>query len=449
MPAIWNIGNVNQLDNKKISSKLTFEEGETFKGMVVGKGCEDDEGSVIVRLTNGWQFPAELLEDFNVEGQHLVQFKVDGFEDGKVKLKIINDLSNISEGVDEDVVKDFIEKEGMNVSDKDILKAMVKFNIPLTKENIELVKTMINFNSKVKSKEGVEDFINKYIAGKNIEPSSTEALEIKNSLTEFFSVFKNMSKDEILLFLENGIDINTENIESYNALFKGDTTLKEYFDSVSNELSKLGFEGDKNLNLQESQMKGVNENEAFQNKQSIKYSQAQSAGLRVYDDTTANKSKVSLLNLLRTITGNENNVVKDTIKNILLENKNEFKGLELNNIFNKLDNMTEDEVKNMFNNFAYGNALSKESVETVLEQIIGKNISLSNSDYESIKSLLDFEDSESTNLKGNEQSSNLKNTNINNEELLKNSNLSVKDLDSKVSKEAAKTLENVKLTSTS
>ena len=36
----------------------------------------------------------------------------------------------------------------------------------------------------------------------------------------FFNKYNTMSKEDILLFLENDIDINGENIDSYNKLFK-------------------------------------------------------------------------------------------------------------------------------------------------------------------------------------------------------------------------------------
>lgn len=449
MPAIWNIGNINQFNNKKLSSKLTFEEGEIFKGTVVGKDSEDDEGSVVVKLTNGWQFPAELLENFSLEEQRLVQFKVDSFENGKVKLKIIDDLKSSNEEVDEDVINNFIQKEGLSESDTDMLKAMIKFNIPLTKENIEQVKTMFNFSEKAKTKEGVEDFINKYIAGKNINPSSEEAANIKQALTEFFDAFKNMSDDEILLFFENGIDINKENIDSYNTLFKSDITLKEYFDNVAKDLEKLNLQDNKEFTLEESSVKDIetNKNETLEGKQAIKYSQMQSAGLRIYDDSSTSKSKVSLLNILRTITGNENNVLKDTVKNILLENKSEFQGLELNNLFAKLDNMPEEEVKNIFNNYLDNNTFTKESLEKALGDIIGKNIKISNNEYQEMKNILEFKDSEGTNQKTNNQESNLRDISVKNYETLKNNDPSMKDINLKVSKEASKVLENTKLIS--
>ena len=38
MPAIWNVNKGYEVNNKKVSSKLTFEVGEKFNGRIVDKG---------------------------------------------------------------------------------------------------------------------------------------------------------------------------------------------------------------------------------------------------------------------------------------------------------------------------------------------------------------------------------------------------------------------------
>lgn len=439
MPAIWNIGKSNEYSNKKICSKLTFEEGETFKGMVVGKSSDSD--SVIVRLMDGWQFPAELLEDSNLEGQQLVQFKVEGFEDGKLKLKVVNDLKDINESVDEDIVKDFIQKKGMSKEDLSILKAMVKFNLPLTKENIEFVKSVFDFNNRVNIQDAIEDFISKYIAGKGIDSQSADALVIKNTLTDFFNAFKTMTKDDILLFLENNIDINQENIESYNKLFKSDVNLNEYFENV--------YKNFQELNLDKNNFSGISHkvhniteeidpkiiednNKNIDISKTIKYTQNQNAGLRIYDESTSSKSRVSLLNLLKTITGNEDNLTKDAVKDILIENKNIFKGLELNDAFNKLDNMSEDEVKNILKNYIDKNGVTKEAIIDTIKELFGKEVKLSDGEAAKFEDILNFKSNDSQSLKNNDNIvKNNDNTILKNETSVKENGEIIKDILSK------------------
>ena len=45
MPAIWNVNNSYNVNNKKYSSKLTFEVGEKFSGKIISKG-EGNEATV-------------------------------------------------------------------------------------------------------------------------------------------------------------------------------------------------------------------------------------------------------------------------------------------------------------------------------------------------------------------------------------------------------------------
>ncbi len=404
MPAIWNVGNTHGYNDKKISSKLTFEEGETFKGRVVAQG---DGESVVVKLTDGWQFPADLLEDSlgsAAKGQQLVQFKVEGFKDGKIKLKIINDLQEIKETVDDDVVKDFINKEGLSKEDFAILKAMIKFNIPLSKENIEFVKSVFNFSQKLENQSEIDDFINNYISGKGISPQSKEAVQIRDTLNEFFKAFKTMNQNDILLFLENDIDINTENIESYNKLFKSDITLNEYFDNVAKNFEELHLNKTgilNNVEVEENVGKEINPKNIEDN-ESIKYSQKQNMGLKVYDENTSSKSRVSLLNLLKTMTGTEITLARDVVKNILIENKSIFKGAELNEAFNKLDNISEEEIKNIFKEAVEDKGMTKEALNSTLNQLFGKEIKLSDNEVAKFKEILDFKMANAENTENTE-----------------------------------------------
>lgn len=404
MPAIWNVGNTHGYNDKKISSKLTFEEGETFKGRVVAQG---DGESVVVKLTDGWQFPADLLEDSlgsAAKGQQLVQFKVEGFKDGKIKLKIINDLQETKETVDDDVVKDFINKEGLSKEDFAILKAMIKFNIPLSKENIEFVKSVFNFSQKLENQSEIDDFINNYISGKGISPQSQEAVQIRDTLNEFFKAFKTMNQNDILLFLENDIDINTENIESYNKLFKSDITLNEYFDNVAKNFEELHLNKTgilNNVEVEENVGKEINPKNIEDN-ESIKYSQKQNMGLKVYDENTSSKSRVSLLNLLKTMTGTEITLAKDVVKNILIENKSIFKGAELNEAFNKLDNISEEEIKNIFKEAVEDKGMTKEALNSTLNQLFGKEIKLSDNEVAKFKEILDFKMANAENAENTE-----------------------------------------------
>ncbi|WP_242845991.1 hypothetical protein [Clostridium novyi] len=64
---------------------------------------------------------------------------------------------------------------------------MIKYNMPLTKENISKMKTLIDFQSKINENPNEEEqFIEKYLNNKNISLNSEEGQDIKNILKGVF-----------------------------------------------------------------------------------------------------------------------------------------------------------------------------------------------------------------------------------------------------------------------
>ncbi|MBS2905217.1 hypothetical protein KFV96_29305, partial [Klebsiella pneumoniae] len=94
------------------SSKLTFEVGEKFTGRIVDKG---DGKDVTIKLSDGWQFIAELDGKVNLDDIKLVKFQVDGFENGKLKLKLVKgDTSNNNVDEGDENFQEVVEKEGLS-----------------------------------------------------------------------------------------------------------------------------------------------------------------------------------------------------------------------------------------------------------------------------------------------------------------------------------------------
>ncbi|MDU3352103.1 MAG: hypothetical protein E7E72_18610, partial [Clostridium sp.] len=81
---------------------------------------------------------------------------------------------------------------------------MLKFDIPLTKENIREIKGLIQFLDKIQANpKEIDEFISKYLMGKGIPQNSEEGIKINNVLKEFLGEFKTLSYEDILLFIEN------------------------------------------------------------------------------------------------------------------------------------------------------------------------------------------------------------------------------------------------------
>ncbi|MBD7910237.1 flagellar hook-length control protein FliK [Clostridium cibarium] len=388
MPAIWNVGTLNQANEKKVSSKLTFEVGESFKGRIVSEG---DGNEVVVKLTDGWQFSAELTgENISKDGR-MVQFEVEGFEDGKLKLKIVEGQQGKEKTSSGDIVDDFLNKEGISKSDSDILKAMVKHNIPLTKENISFVKSVLTFSGKISNNSNeIEQFINKFISGRGIDLESVEGQNIKSTLNNFFDSFKTMGEKDILLFLENDIEFTKENIDSYNKLFKEDGNMKEFFEKISKELEKMDLPKGNldDINLEENINSKSIESE---NEQSVL---SKNIASKIYDANVPTKEKLSILSLIKSISGNEMELVKDSFKDIIKETKNNFNSSEVKGMLVKLESMTDEDIMNSIKKTIANEGITKDSIDKVVSNILGKEVHLSESSSEKLMDIINLKLSE-------------------------------------------------------
>ena len=383
MPAIWNVGNYNSINDKKISSKLTFKVGESFKGQIVSKG---DGNSIIIKLTDGWEFPAELLGEITSDVEGLLQFKVEGFKDGKLEIKILEQTVEQNAAKGEEAVGEFVRQEGLSLDDKEILNAMIKHKIPLTKENISFVKSVINFNEKINTNpQEADKFIENFLLSKGIDYKSIEGQQIKNTLIDFFNKFKDMNTKDIFIFLENGIDFNEENIDSYNKLFKQDINFKEYFNSIFKELKDLNLPEIKDANIESE----VTPKTVEENKSNKAQTFRQNMATKIYDDNSNVKAKVSVTSLLKSLAMEDGETIKNNIKDVLISNKDNFNGSEFRAAFSKLDSLSEQELINVLRN-----AINKESSDNVenelrktISNLVGKEISLSKEDA---NKLVDF-----------------------------------------------------------
>ncbi|MEO2508206.1 flagellar hook-length control protein FliK [Clostridium paraputrificum] len=396
MPAIWNVNNSYNVNNKKYSSKLTFEVGEKFSGKIISKG---EGNEVTVKLADGWQFSATI--DGNIESEENVplQLQVEGYEDGKLKLKIVkkevesNNLAN-------DSLSEVIDKEGLGKDDIDILKKMVKHNIPLTRENITFVKSLLQFNTKINMDNNeIDNFILKYIDSKGISGESEQGKQIINTLKEFFVNFKNLKPEEILFFLENNIELTSENIESFNKLFSSNgNTVKEFFDNIKNDFAGIEVEmkelednisnskiGEKHLDNSLKALGGEI------NKDKLGYNSLVS---KLYDSNDMSKAKVSMLAVLKSMTGGDDNLLREPIKDILIGKKEQFTTNEYNTALGKINNLSDEEFINIVKDVSKKNGelkeISKDTVNIVLRSLFGKDIEVGEAELRKIQDVIEY-----------------------------------------------------------
>ena len=339
MPGIWNINNGYNMNTRKVSSKLTFEVGERFTGRIIDKG---DGKDVTIKLADGWQFIAEVDGKVNLDDIKLVKFQVEGFENGKLKLKVVQDGNSKDDVEDGDEnFQEVVEKEGLSKEDVELLKKMVKHNFSLSKENINEIKTLLQFREKINSdSDELNAFIEKYIVSKGVELDSEQGKTMKEILTKFISEFKNMSEDDILIFLENNIDMTKENIESFNKLFKGDSSIEKIILSIKEKLD----ESDVKLNSKDIVINNINKQESVQEKKDNNIVN-NAVFSKVYAEHDPSNNKINVLDILKTLAGENTGETENTkIQNETILDKSILEKLSDKDIANTIKDVVGDKL---------------------------------------------------------------------------------------------------------
>lgn len=439
MPGVFNVGNSYNTNNKRISSKLTFDSGEKFSGKIIKK---DDKNEVTIKLIDGWEFSAQIDGDIEGLENGLQRFQVEGFVDGKLKLKVI--AKNIKgDELAQGEFNDIISSSGLSKEDVVLLKSMLKFDIPLTKENIREIKGLIQFLDKIQANpKEIDEFISKYLMGKGIPQNSEEGIKINNVLKEFLGEFKTLSYEDILLFIENDMEFNKENIKGYNNLFKGKENLIKVLDNISNSIPELNDFSKKNMlenNLKQS-IKGLDtstiipksidvDGQNIEEQRISKISQyinGQETSINnklandVYQKSDTGNSKVSILSLLKSISGKSEDLLNTSLKEILTNRRMEFTSSEFDRVFNLINTMKPEELINKlketiseFNEIGAENIVddfsdylnktnnetlgvkealdfSKGQLEKVLSSVMGKGITLTEEEFLKLKDVINL-----------------------------------------------------------
>lgn len=458
MPGVFNVGNNYNINNKRISSKLTFDTGEKFSGKIIKK---EGSNEATIRLIDGWEFSAEIDGDIDSLDKGLQRFQVEGFEGGKLKLKLIGKNVN-GEEASQSELKEILSKLGLKKEDIQLVKSMIKFEIPLTKENIREVKGLIQFLDKIQEDpKEIEEFVNKYLIGKGISESSEEGIKINNILKEFLSEFKTLSKEDILLFFENDIEFTKENIKGYNDIFKGKENISKLLDDISSSLSKskeeiltnevmsnsvkekitqevseenLNFKMDGNIKKSEVQ---EDLDEALTPKLDVQENNEKESNTNnklandVYQKRDILSSKVSVLSLLRSLSGQNEDLINISLKDILNNRRMEFTSNEFDRTLNSINSLKPEEFISMikdtifqfneigtknivddFNNYLNKSNnetlgitealdLSKGELEKVLSSVMGKGITLTEEEFFKLKDIINLKYQEITEVELN------------------------------------------------
>ena len=324
MPDILNINNVYNTNTKKISSKLSFDVDQIFAARVIGEGESPEE--VILKLIDGWQFKASIEDLKGNLPNGLLNFKVLGFEEGKLVLKFLESSLVKEQEKEQNSIEDLLLKENIKLNKEDyaLLEKMIKHNIPLTKDNILKVINLSNFMEKLKSnpQEG-DTFIQNYIKGKGIDLQSAKGQEISNVLKGLFNELQTLTEEDLFILLESNIELTEENVKAFKEVFK-ESSIYNKVNNMDKELNKSNIDNkqiitDKNISDGDTLVKENLQSKTIENGASNK---------------SQNVVKNELISTFKTLmaTGKEENI--SLVRDLILEEK------DLNGI---LKNFTKEE----------------------------------------------------------------------------------------------------------
>lgn len=332
------VAGLNKVYNDIEVRKLKTDLSSIKIGQVVSAKISEKLGDrdVILRLQEGWNFRGELSEDIKDLRDGLLKFKVIGFEDGKLQLQVLNEQGD-TDVKDIGDLKQLIEASGFSKEDTELIKILLKHNIPLNKENIDIFKSIMELKSNGNEK-SIDEFVAKYLNAKGLTSESENFELIKNSLTSSLKALINMSDEEVFFFIENALQTNEENLQNFNKLFKEEGQLfKEILNLKNNE-----------------NIVGNKENSISEDKSLI---------LKTLNEPQIEELKSYLKDAIE---GNENTIEINNGKDIVANNK-------LNNE-NLLRNLP-DELKENLSNEAI-KLLEKGAFKTLLKALDGEEASI-------------------------------------------------------------------------
>ena len=278
---------------------------------------------------------------------------------------------------------------------------MIKHNIPLTKENINQIKGLIQFNEKMASNpKEIDAFIQTYLQSKDIPANSEQGQAVKELLTKFLGEFKNMTSEDILAFIENNLDFSEENINSFNKLFKGDSSIEQILTKISDSLNSLEVSDNISDNNIETVMNNKLINKEAELTKNILDTNTSLAS-KAYNGNDPLTKKINVLDVLRTLAGSEDSELDIVQRNASKESGNAEKVNLSTSLIEKLeDKEVVKLIKDTIGNSLTTNdapktqaeslieATNKTKLEGILSNIEGKEVKLTDSEFKAFKELL-------------------------------------------------------------
>lgn len=255
MSGIWKINMVQNQSTKQDLNKLTFKKGDSFVARVLK--LDGNTSEVILRLLDGRTFPAKIEGALNGPlDNYLLKFAVDSFQDGKLNIKILERKPEhqefTKEQKEDNILKDLIGriKFSFQKEDMGIIKAMIKFNIPISEESFKEIKALSDFISKIKSSSEEENlFIEKYLNSKGVQSDSLKGQTIKETLNRFFNEAKKLDLNSILTLKESKIPLTEDNLRGFNKIISPSMNIFKDLEEIKALVGQTGNHNGKNSSI--------------------------------------------------------------------------------------------------------------------------------------------------------------------------------------------------------
>lgn len=227
MAKIWSINSTYGMNNKEINTKFKLEEGQIIKGKIINFNKENN--SAVLRLINGRDVSVLVQGNIKDISKEIVNYKVINMSKDEIKIKQVTEVVEPSLNSYEISLGDNEEK----------LISMLKHDIPITKENVDFVDSLIKLSNSIGNKGDLDNILKNILNSKGIDENSPKGIKIMEELKAFALEFKNLNMEDLLSLMENGIDLNKDNIKSYNKLFKEPYTIMKNTEAFSEYIGIL------------------------------------------------------------------------------------------------------------------------------------------------------------------------------------------------------------------
>jgi hypothetical protein len=233
------VNNVSQIikANAPLSTKLNTG------SVISGKILDLENGKGTLKLYDGTIIPAIFISENDIEKEKQLKFVVQSFDGENFTLKVMD------ENDDAKNQKSFFSIiRDLNIpfdEGKKIILDLIRFNLPATNDNINLIYKNLSFLDKLQKMDDGEiiNFLSQAL-GMDITEDSKEFQFTK----ELFQNLKSIDRSFLAFMLENDMPHSLDNIAKAQDFMSNKFFLNSFIDNIKNIMSSVSLEDESSIN---------------------------------------------------------------------------------------------------------------------------------------------------------------------------------------------------------